>query len=98
MFNERGYLEKLHAGELNEVMLKNNHPSRPLAKEPYCTRSQYIRYVDARSGAPVAEVHQYYRRDGSIGASGRPEPKVIFEHEVGIAWVINVDAYLESNG
>ena len=26
----------------------------------------------------VAGVHQYLRRDGTIGASGRPDPKELF--------------------
>jgi hypothetical protein len=27
----------------------------------------------------IARVHQYLRTDGSIGASGRPDPKRLFE-------------------
>jgi len=27
----------------------------------------------------VALVHQYLRRDGSLGASGKPDPKMLFD-------------------
>jgi len=33
-----------------------------------------IRYLDTL-GDPVVEVFQYLRSDGTLGASGRPDPK-----------------------
>ncbi|HEV8364995.1 MAG TPA: hypothetical protein VGQ52_15885 [Gemmatimonadaceae bacterium] len=41
---------------------------------PAGTRSQIIAY-HAFGGAMVAVVHQYLLPDGSIGASGLPDPK-----------------------
>lgn len=38
------------------------------------TRSQVLRYLDAE-GRWLVEVHQYLRPDGSLGASGQPDPK-----------------------
>ncbi len=47
-----------------------------------CTRSQLITYFDA-DGRRVAIVHQYLRRDGTLGASGLPDPKwLLHEGEV----------------
>jgi len=74
MFNEGMYWEKTKQGILKAKVVADNHPSSPRAKEPICTRSQYIIYID-KNGRKVAGVHQYLRRDGTIGASGRPDPK-----------------------
>jgi hypothetical protein len=41
---------------------------------PFCTRSQLISYLDD-AGQEVARVHQYLQPDGTLGASGRPDPK-----------------------
>jgi len=58
------------------IVERDDHPNPPPHGESLCTRSQYISYVDAND-EPVVEVHQYVRRDGSIGASGRPDPKLL---------------------
>ncbi len=60
-----------------DPLVANNHPSSPRAKEPICTRSQYIIYVNNK-GQKVAGVHQYLRPNGKLGASGRPDPKELF--------------------
>lgn len=77
MFNERGLWEKTKTGELSTVALEDRHPALTIANEPFCTRSQMVSYRDA-SGNEVARVHQYLRTDGTIGASGKPDPKRIF--------------------
>jgi hypothetical protein len=77
MFNEGRYYERVQAGELLEVVGYNRHPCPPRVNEPFCTRSQTVHYVDLREGRVVAVVHQYLREDGSLGASGRPDPKRI---------------------
>lgn len=81
MFNEGMYWEKTQQGVLKTKLVKDNHPSSTRANEPVCTRSQYIIYID-RNGKKVAGVHQYLRRDGSIGASGRPDPKELLVDDV----------------
>lgn len=43
--------------------------------EPAGTVSQMLQYW--RDGVEVALVHQYTRPDGTIGASGRPDPKKV---------------------
>jgi hypothetical protein len=39
--------------------------------------SQTVEYYDGDNR--VALVHQYLRPDGTIGASGRPDPKALLE-------------------
>jgi hypothetical protein len=74
LFNKAGFLLRLQAGELMTRLVKDAHPTTPLAKEPYCTRSQLISYL-THDGVEVARVHQYLRRNGELGLSGRPDPK-----------------------
>lgn len=77
MFNEGGLWGKTKSGELSTVTLEHRHPALTVANEPFCTYSQMISYRDA-SGNEVARVHQYLRPDGTIGASGKPDPKRVF--------------------
>ncbi len=74
MFNDGHYWCRAQRGELRQYLKRNGHPSPPLANEPDCTHSQLIIYYD-QQGNEVARVHQYLRPDGTIGLSGRPEPK-----------------------
>lgn len=77
-FNELQFAKRVDDGELvQQVREPSIHLKGRLARarrEPRCTRSQLIEYFDAL-GRKVAIVHQYRRRDGSIGGSGRPDPK-----------------------
>jgi len=77
MFNEGGLWEMTKSGELSTVTLEDRHPALTVANEPFCTYSQMISYRD-RSDNEVARVHQYLRPDGTIGASGKPDPKRVF--------------------
>lgn len=78
-FNEGRYWERLKAGELTATVLEDRHPSLTVAREPHCTRSQMISYRDPVNNTEMARVHQYLRTDGTIGASGRPDPKRLYE-------------------
>ena len=69
-------LPKKKKGKFYEKVKKDNHPSRPLAKEPFCTKSQFVVYYD-KNHQEVANAHRYLRRDGSLGASGKPDPKQV---------------------
>jgi len=51
------------------------------ANEPFCTWTQEVFYLDA-ANQEVARVHQYLRPDGTLGASGLPDPKQLFENGV----------------
>jgi hypothetical protein len=77
LFNASGYWEQSQTGQLQALLRKSKHPVSPLANEPTCTQSQYITYVN-QEGEKLAGVHQYLRPDGSLGLSGRPDPKEVF--------------------
>ena len=81
MFNEGGYWDKVKSGDLTSVALEDRHPSLTAANEPFCTRSQMISYRDSNNHE-IARVHQYLRTDGTIGASGKPDPKRLFKDGV----------------
>lgn len=81
MFNEGGYLERVQTGSLRAVILEDRHPALPKANEPHCTHSQIISYRDAGDNE-IARVHQYLRPDGSLGASGKPDPKRLLHQGV----------------
>jgi hypothetical protein len=56
---------------------RNSVPATPPQGEPPNTKSQIIYYYDHENN-PVAIVHQYLRPNGTIGASGLPDPKRLF--------------------
>jgi len=76
LFEEGAYLDRAAAGELLTRVRRSGHPSPASSGQPHCTKSQIIEYCD-RSGQRLAIAHQYLRPDGSIGASGRPDPKAL---------------------
>ena len=76
-FNKSQVPRMIAHGQLVPKCLRNGHlkgPEKRKYPEPYCTRSQTIRYCDS-NGQWVVEVHQYLRPDGTLGASGKPDPK-----------------------
>ncbi len=79
MFNDGRYWERVEQGELVAFTQANRHPAPPF--EPFCTVSQTVHYYARTSPLPekVAVVHQYLRPDGTLGASGMPDPKAIIE-------------------
>ncbi len=85
MFNDGRYLTRVKSGELSEKLIREGHPSPPMSKQPPCTRSQIIAYLDGQ-GRKVAIVHQYLRPDGKLGGSGQPDPKTLFDK--GILYVV----------
>ena len=74
LFNDGRFYERVQQGELVARRRTDRHPTANRANEPYCTRSQIVEYVDL-AGISVALVHQYQRRDGTLGASGEPDPR-----------------------
>ena len=64
-------------------MRKDVHLTKPTNGMPPCTRSQAIGFKSAQTPAQlVAVVHQYVLADGSLGASGRPDPKLLLHDGV----------------
>lgn len=79
LFADGLYPDKLRNGELTAKLKREGHPSPPKAFLPACTRSQVVVYLD-QSSRMVAIVHQYLKPDGTLGASGNPDPKAL-RHE-----------------
>jgi hypothetical protein len=71
-FNALDYYGAVARGELTPVITRN-HLARPDSGMPVGTRSQFLFYM--RGQSIVAKVHQYLLPDGSLGASGLPDPK-----------------------
>lgn len=77
IFNESQFVEKVQAGIFHARLKRNSHLSSPPPTEPYCTNSQIVMYYD-ENDAVVAIVHQYLRPNGTLGGSGKPDPKRLF--------------------
>lgn len=75
IYNKSQYPDMIARTSLTREYLRDSHLKNPKDYQgPYCTRSQTIRYYDA-NGQWVLEAHQYLRPDGTLGASGRQDPK-----------------------
>lgn len=81
MFNEGRYHDRVTDGELLAVV-ESERPARLGSGQPPGTVSQMVWYFDS-SLTRVALVHQYVRPDGTLGGSGRPDPKrLLLENEI----------------
>jgi hypothetical protein len=76
-FNDGGYWQKVTRGELSAHVLEETI-SKLLTQEPGPIRSQMVSYRD-KNNQEIARVHQFLRPDGSIAASGMPDPKRLME-------------------
>lgn len=76
-FNNSELSHRIEAGELEPILLQDRHLTKPEERrqpEPFCTRHQTKRYVN-EDGIIILETTSYLRRDGTLGASGKPDPK-----------------------
>ncbi|PIU54909.1 MAG: hypothetical protein COS88_06125 [Chloroflexi bacterium CG07_land_8_20_14_0_80_51_10] len=76
-FNNSQYPELIAKGQLKAQYLRDallKDPGNRRYPEPDGTHSQTIRYLDD-NGQWLVEVHQYMQPDGTIGGSGKPDPK-----------------------
>ena len=80
MFNAERLYERMQARELETKVIRQG-PAPRKAGQPKGTLSQIVRYLD-HSRKSVAVVHQYLRPDGTLGASGRPDPKAVMKDGV----------------
>jgi hypothetical protein len=76
-FNDGGYWEKAKSGLLKQVVLEENI-STLLPDEVGPIRSQMVSYRD-ENNQEIARIHQFLRPNGSIAASGKPDPKRLYE-------------------
>lgn len=77
MFNNGNYWQRAEAGELQMDLRRDPHCNPPPSTMPRCTHSQLYYYYDQQQRR-VAVVHQYRLPDGTLGASGRPDPKELY--------------------
>lgn len=81
LFNESGLFERSERGEL-ESQLMVDRLAQPEVGLPEGTRSQMVWYLGPE-GQKLVLVHQYLLPDGTIGGSGRPDPKrMILDDEI----------------
>ncbi len=76
LFNKNRLWERLQENEFTSFILESR-VAPATAGEPAGTLSQMVSYRDLDSNE-IARVHQYLRADGSIGGSGKPDPKRVF--------------------
>ena len=80
MFDADGIERRVSAGELTVIILRS-HSASSLLGMPRGTVSQLIAYVD-QAGKTIAKTHRYLKPDGSLGASGRADPKALIRGDV----------------
>lgn len=74
MFNNQDFPGRLQRGELIARIVRDRPLTTARPALPAGTRSQIIAY-DNEAGTMLALVHQYLLSNGSLGASGLPDPK-----------------------
>ena len=79
-FNEGGYWDRTKSGELTVHPLESNI-SMLLTQESVQIISEMLSYRDA-DGNEIARIHQFRRPDGTLAASGKPDPKRLLENGV----------------
>jgi hypothetical protein len=75
-FAEGDYLNRAARGEFGCCLVTSN-PARS-ADEPLGTKTVVVSYLDAALNR-IFMVHFYLRPDKTIGGSGKPDPKWLFE-------------------
>lgn len=86
LFNEGRYYERMRAGEFHARIIRQN-PHKRGDRRVRNTLSQTVEYWD-KFGNLVARVHQFRKEDGSLGGSGRPDPKLLI-HD-GMTYVLKM--------
>jgi hypothetical protein len=80
LFNEGKYWTRARGREFTlEYLYNKRAPAR--AGQPRGTKSQIIAYINS-NGDQIALVHQYLKPDGTLGGSGKPDPKELLEGQV----------------
>jgi len=76
MFNDSTIPDQIKSGQLRKKIMSQRHSTPVRSGQPLCTYSQILSFWDSQ-GNKVAICHQYKRPDGTIGGSGKPDPKRI---------------------
>jgi hypothetical protein len=75
LFNKAHYYERGLAGEIDVIEDKKSRAPTP--SHPYVFNVESY-YMDRVTGEQLARTHHYLRADGSIGASGKVDPKRLY--------------------
>jgi len=75
LFNDGKYWERAEQGEFKVDVIESN-PAPKKAHQRPGAKSEVLLYINPDEGT-IAEVHQYTNPDGSLGASGKPDPKAL---------------------
>lgn len=87
IFNQGQYWERTQAGEFRELVIESA-PAPIQAGQRPGTNSEIIEYRNLTDR--IAVVHQYTHPDGSVGGSGRPDPKAVLKD--GILYILETGA------
>lgn len=82
LFNELNYDDRVRRDELL-LRITRRSPAPAKANQPPGTMSTIRKYYDAQ-GRVFAIAHAYERPDGTLGGSGRPDPKWVRHGDVGL--------------
>jgi hypothetical protein len=74
-FNHLGCDARIASGDLVPMLISESVATHDWL--PAGTKSQMVAYYE-RDATKVAEVHQYLCPDGTLGASGMPDPKYVY--------------------
>ncbi|MCX2728169.1 hypothetical protein OO015_11775 [Thermomicrobium sp. 4228-Ro] len=74
LFRESGLQERYERGELTELVKRSRHVADPTHLFS-CSHAEVVRLFDG--DRKVAVIHRYRRSDGSLAASGLPDPKFL---------------------
>lgn len=77
-FKSEHYVERAERGELVVVVLAG-HAAPPTAGQAPDTLSQMVSYREPDCNNELARAHRYLKPDGTLGGSGRPDPKLVLQ-------------------
>jgi hypothetical protein len=103
LFNE-AYLVRVLDGQLavrnfgEQTLYQNPPTAQEEHREPEGTISGFIEIIDRDTNRRVAVAHRLLRPDGTFGASGWPDPKMVLIDNVVYLQSVKRDAHLKTNG
>jgi hypothetical protein len=90
LFNEGDYVGKVDTGEYIETIV-HEAPAHPKYKQPPGTQTQTVEYREANTGQWRGRAHRFVMPSGKVGASGKPDPKLI--RQGGVTYAIDPEPH-----
>lgn len=88
LYQRSGYRGRIKAGELTWKHTYDKHRYPPLSFLPDCTHSRRTAFFDV-DGEKLVEFHYYLKPDGTLGASGKPDPKELMYN--GVLYIADIE-------